>query len=369
MYILPKAVSLLAILILTMKVSAQKDPLRIGIAGLTHTHVHWIFNSAKKEPIEIVGIAEANRELAERYAKQYGFPLNKIYATLEEMLAAEKPEAVAAFNPIAGHLEVVEACAPKGIHVMVEKPLAVSLEHALKMKALAQKHKIHLLTNYETTWYPSVHRAFQLMSDSVIGPLRKIVVHDGHQGPKEIGVNKEFLEWLTDPKQNGAGALTDFGCYGANLSTWLMKGQRPVSVTAIVQQIKPDVYPLVDDEATIVLTYPAAQTIIQASWNWPVSRKDMELYGTKGYFKAPDATNMILRLQDAKADSAMKLSVMEIPLHDPFSYFHAVVRGRIRPGANDLSSLELNMVVMEILDAAMRSSKEKRTVMLFGSGQ
>ena len=116
-----------------------------------------------------------------------------------------------------------------------------------------------------------------------LGQIRKVVVHDGHQGPKEIGVQPEFLAWLTDPKLNGAGALFDFGCYGADLMTWLMDGERPQSVTAVTQQIKPQIYPRVDDEATIILKYPQAQAIVQASWNWPFDRKDMEVYGQSGY--------------------------------------------------------------------------------------
>ena len=55
------------------------------------------------------------------------------------------------------------------------------------------------------------------------------MVHDGHQGPKEIGVPPEFLNWLTDPAQNGAGALYDFGCYGVDLMTWLMHGETPLT--------------------------------------------------------------------------------------------------------------------------------------------
>jgi predicted dehydrogenase len=105
------------------------------------------------------------------------------------------------------------------------------MAHAKQMQSLARKHNIHLLTNYETTWYGSNYKAYELLD--TLGEIRKVVVHDGHQGPKEIGVNKEFLEWLTDPVLNGAGALTDFGCYGVNLTTWLMKGKRPISVTAV----------------------------------------------------------------------------------------------------------------------------------------
>ena len=159
-----------------------------------------------------------------------------------------------------------------------------------RMEQLAKKHKIHLLTNYETSWYPTTEKTYRLVNDSsYVGAIRKVVIHDGHQGPKEIGVSKEFLDWLTDPVQNGGGALIDFGCYGANLMTYLMKGQEPLSVTAVTQQFKPSIYPKVDDEATIILAYPTAQCIIQASWNWPFGRKDMEVYGESGYISAPSS--------------------------------------------------------------------------------
>ena len=85
-----------------------------------------------------------------------------------------------------------------------------------------------------------------------------------------------------DPVLNGGGALMDFGCYGADLITWLMDGQRPTSVTAVTQQLKPEVYPRVDDDATIILSYPHTQGVIQASWNWPIGRKDMDIYGVTG---------------------------------------------------------------------------------------
>src|SRR5260221_5092548 len=166
---------------------------------------------------------------------------------------------------------------------MMEKPLAVNLEHARAMAAAARKGGIHLLVNYETTWYPANQAAYRLIwEQNTIGEMRKFVVHDGHRGPKEIGCPPEFLAWLTDPVLNGGGALTDFGCYGANLFTWLMGEVRPVSVMAVTQTLKPAVYPRVDDEATIVVPWPEAVGIIQASWNWPFDRKDLEGYGRTG---------------------------------------------------------------------------------------
>lgn len=341
----------------------QKKPLRIGVAGLTHDHVHWLFGSMNRKEIEIVGIAEPDRALAERYVKRYNLNPALLYTSLEDMLLKTKPEAVTAFNSIEEHLGVVQACAPKKIHVMVEKPLAVSLDHARQMQALAQKHGIYLLTNYETTWYTSHHQAFAMVhKDKTIGELRKIVVHDGHRGPKEIGVSKEFLSWLTDPEKNGGGALMDFGCYGANLITWLMNGERPESIMAVTQQIKPDIYPRVDDEATILVTYPRTQGIIQASWNWPYGRKDIEVYGRTGYIKA-DRNSLTFQQGDSTAVK-QPVDPPKAPWDNPFAWFAAVVRGEIQMTNTDLSSLPLNMTAMEILEAARQSAKEGKRIYL-----
>ena len=348
----------------TLKPSGSiAPPLRVGVVGLVHTHVHGILGREDRGDIEIVGIVEPNKELVRRYAERHGFSMDLVYDTLEEMLDAAQPEAVTVFTSILDHKRVVEVCAARGIHVMVEKPLAVSLEHARAMADIAREAGIHLLTNFETTWYPSVHATHARVHRGDIGPIRKIVVHDGHQGPQEIGVDVEFLEWLTDPVYNGAGALMDFGCYGAGLITWLMDMRPPSSVTAIRQQIKPDVYPKVDDEATIILTYREAQGIIQASWNWPFNRKDMEVYGRTGYVHADNATALRVRMEGDEEEVRLMADNLAAPVDDPFSYLAAVVRRELEPEA-DLSSLELNLIVMEILDAAMRSTEEGRTIYL-----
>ncbi len=339
-------------------------PLRIGIAGLTHDHVNWILGRAERGDVQIVGIAEPNRDLARRYLEKYKLPLTLLYPTLEEMLARTKPEAVAAFGSIFEHLAVVEACAPQGIHVMVEKPLAVNGDHARRMAALAKAHRIHLLTNYETTWYATNHRVQALLSAGELGDLRKVVVHDGHWGPKEIGVSPEFLAWLTDPMQNGGGAVVDFGCYGANLITWLTAGQRPLAVTAVLQHHKPAIYPKVDDEATILVEYPGAMGIIQASWNWPFGRKDMEVYGATGTAVSENRSTLRVRLKGDKAERTETLPERTAPYDDPFTYLTAVVQNKITPAANDLSSLENNLLVVEILDAARESARTGRRVTL-----
>ncbi len=353
----------IAVQALAQKDTVRQKPLRIGIVGLVHTHVHWILGRENRGDIEIVGIAEPNRKLAEAYSKQHGYNMNLVYGSMEEMIEQTKPDAVLAFNTIYDHLKVVEYCAPRGIHVMVEKPLAVSMDHAGKMLSLAKKHNIHLLTNYETTWYGSNAKAYEIVNEKQqVGDIVKIVFHTGHQGPIEIGCNPEFLEWLTDPVLNGGGALTDFGCYGANISTWMMKGATPETVTAITQHLKPELYPKVEDEATIILTYKKAQVIIQASWNWPYSRKDMEVYGKNGFVFCKDGTNMLLKENEKAQPQSVIAEKLPADRDDPFVYFANVIKGKIKAGSYDLSSSLNNEIVMKILEAAKQSAKTGKTI-------
>ena len=349
--------------ILAQKDSIKLTPMRVAVVGLVHDHVHWILGRENRGDIEIVGIAEPNRSVAESFSKRYGYKMDIVFNGIAEMLDKTRPEAVFAFNAIYDHLKVVEHCAPRGIHVMVEKPLAVSNEHATKMAALAKKHNIYLLTNYETSWYGSNKKAYEIIKqDKLIGDIRKIVFHTGHRGPKEIGCSPQFLEWLTDPVLNGGGAITDFGCYGADLATWFMNGETPQTVTAITQQIKPAIYPKVDDEATIILAYKDAQVIIQASWNWPYGRKDMYVYGKTGFVFCQDGTNMQLQENEKKPVEAITASPLNGDRNDPFVYFVNVIRGRIKMEKYDLSSSATNEIVTRILDAAKQSAKSGKTI-------
>ncbi len=339
-----------------------EPPLRVALAGLVHGHASGFFDQfQKRADLRIVGIAEADHQLAAQFAKRYSLQPEILYSDLEEMLKATHPQAVLAYTTTYDHRRVVEICARYGVTVMMEKPLAVSFEDARAIETAASSGKIQVLVNYETTWYRSNQAAYDLVHENAIGDIRKIVVHDGHSGPKEIHVGPEFLAWLTDPKLNGAGALFDFGCYGADLATWLMNGRRPDSVTAVTQQIKPDVYPRVDDEATIILTYPKTQVIVQASWNWPFSRKDMEVYGQKGYAITVGRDALRVRLPE-KEETSVEAKPLQKANEDSVSYLRAVLLGGLKP--EGLSSLETNVTVTEILDAARQSAATGKTIRL-----
>ena len=356
---------LLAWALLTVPVlrAAETQPLRVAIAGLVHGHVEGFFsNSLHRPDICIVGISDPDRSLFDRYAAKFGLDSALYHKDLEEMLRTAKPQALLVYSSTFDHRNIVELCAKHHIPVMMEKPLAVSVEDAQAIERAAREGNIQVLVNYETSWCPSNHAAYDLVHAGAIGDVRKVVVHDGHQGPKEIGVSAEFLNWLTNPKLNGGGALFDFGCYGADLMTWLMNGEKPLSVTAVTQQIKPDVYPHVDDEATIILTYPKAQAIIQASWNWPFDRKDMEVYGRTGYAITVRRDDIKVRRAGEKQDQLVAAQKLPSPYDDSLTYLRAVVLDGLKPDA--LSSLDTNLVVTEILDAARQSAATGKTVNL-----
>jgi predicted dehydrogenase len=339
-------------------------PLRVAIVGLAHDHVAgFLGRLPSHHDIQLVGIAETDQAVVAKYQKKFPLPDALFFKTEAAMIEATHPQAILAYTPIAEHRHVIEIAAEHGVSVMVEKPLTISLPDALAIRATARAHHIHVLVNYETTWYSSNKAAYDELQRGSLGDLRRVVVHDGHQGPKEIGVSPEFLVWLTDPAQNGAGSLYDFGCYGVDLMTWLMHGQAPLTVSATVTHDKPEIYPKVDDDSTIVLAYPNAQAVIMGSWNWPFSRKDMEVYGATGYAITVAASDLRLRHQHDPEERQIKAPPLTAPEDDSLGYLAAVLNSQIKD-TGDLSALDTNIVVMQILDAARESARTGKTIHL-----
>jgi predicted dehydrogenase len=365
------AASLLAsTLSLSASATAQTaPPIRVAIVGLVHGHVQgFLHNLAAHPEIALVGISEPDPALRQQYIAKTHLSGDLFFATEAEMLKRTQPQAILVYTSIAGHRAAIEEAATLHIAAMVEKPLATTVEDALAIQALSEKYNVPVLTNYETTWYNSNTAAVKMLEEGKIGDLRKLVVHDGHEGPKEIGVGPEFLSWLTDPKQNGAGALFDFGCYGVDLATWILHGELPTTVTAVTLQIKPKIYPNVDDDSTVVLTYPHAQAILQGSWNWPFARKDMEIYGATGYVDtvyedAAPGAKLRARLTGEKSEHVETAPPLQAPQNDSLNYLAAVLAGKVKP-QHDLNSLDTNITVVRILDAARRSAQSGKTVYL-----
>lgn len=339
-------------------------PMQLAVVGLVHDHAMGFFPRLQgRSDVQLVGVVETNQILIAHYSQRFHLDSHLFYPSLEALFAHTNVQAVATFTDIFDHKHVVEVCAARHVDVMMEKPLAVNMEHARAIATAVKKSGIQLVVNYETTWYPGNTAAYLMVHDQhQIGNIRRIVAHDGHNGPKEIGCSTNFLAWLTDPVLNGGGAINDFGCYGADLATWLMDGQKPISVFAVARHIKPAIYPRVEDDATIILTYPNATAVLEPSWNWPFNWKDLEIYGQTGYVLVPQPSLLRVRAASMPTEKEVSCPALSGPNADPLSYLEAVVRGDIKPSG--LSSLDFNLIVVEILDAAHKSAKTGKIVNL-----
>jgi predicted dehydrogenase len=357
--------ALLSLAILRANPAGSAPPIRLAVVGLVHDHARLLFPLLPgRSDYQLVGIVEPDREVADYYKERFNLDPALFFPSFGALLAKTSVQAVATFTSTADHRRVVEMCAPLGIDVMMEKPMATNLDDARAIAAAAAKGGIQVVVNFETTWYPSNRLAYDMVvGRHAIGDIRKILVQDGNQGPMGIQSTPYFFKWLTDPDQGG-GPLRDFGCYGADLVTWLMGERRPDSVLAMTQNFQAATYPRVEDESTIILAYPDAQAVIQASWNWPYGRKDMEIYGLNGAVLVPTRDLVRLRSGDT-LESTVAAPALSGPETDQLSYLAAVVRGELRPSG--LSSVRLNMVVTEILDAARESARTGRRVDLPGA--
>ena len=345
----------------------------MAIIGLAHGHVSGFLGGGSalvpaggatdRPDVHVVAVVDPDRSLFDTYAQRFHFSPDMYFSNVEEMIAHTHPQAALVFTSTYGHTKAVEECARHGVHVMMEKPMAVSYKDALAMAEAAKRGKIHVLVDYETSWYASNKAAHDLLEQGSLGDIRKVVVRDGHRGPKLIHVQPEFFAWLTDPKLNGAGALYDFGCYGADLMTWLMHGEAPLSVSAVTQQLQPEIYPRVDDEANVLLKYSSAIAILQGSWNWPFDIKNMDVYGRTGTAKTVARDGIEVRRQGESESHTEKAGDVPAPYDDPLHFLEAVISGQVSEEGT-VSSLKTNVIVSEILDAARRSAKTGQTVKL-----
>lgn len=347
-----------AALFLSFTMAAAAQEYKIAVIGLVHSHV-WghLGRMAKGDVAKLVGIAEANPELVAEAKKMVG-PDTPFFTDYKKMLEEAKPDIVWAFVENNRHLEMVEACAPRKIHVMFEKPLASNYKEALAIRRLAEKHGIQVMTNYQMAWWPSNYAAREQAEAGSLGKVWRLRGIVGHGGPGSRGArSKYFFEWLTDPVKNGAGALVDFGCYNALWALWYMG--RPESVYAQVNHLRPETFPKVEDNSTLVLHYKNGVGIFEGSWDLPRSFQDLEVFGLGGSLYVTRD-----KVEYRKGRDVQQIAIQPLPPErsEPITYMVNCLRAK-KP-VEGLVGLPINIEVVEILDAAKQSVKTGRAVPL-----
>jgi predicted dehydrogenase len=337
---------------------AQDAP-TIAVIGMVHSHTWGHLNNMLKpdSPMKLVGIAETIPELLAE-ARKRGAADSLFYANYKDMLDKTKPQVVWAFVENNRHLEIVRVCAPRKIHVIFEKPLASTYKDALAIRDLARKSGIQVMTNYQMAWWPANYKAKEIADSGALGQvwrLRGIVGHGGPGGP--TGLNKWFFNWLTDPVQNGAGSLMDFGCYNALWSLWYLG--KPQTVYAQSNQLRPETFPKVEDNATMILHYPKGVGIFEGSWDLPRGFQDLEVFGISG---SVYMANNKVEVRKGRDTNDAILEPLAAERSSPLAYMANAIRsGKALEG---LVALDINVDVVQIIDAARESIKSGRAVAL-----
>lgn len=331
---------------------------RVGIAGLIHDHVWGMLRWWKElEGAELVAAADVNASLRERIQSQYDVP--HAYEDYREMFDREALDIVLVCLDNAGTADVVEEAARHGIHVMSEKPMSATLAQADRMLAACRAAGVQLMINWPNVWNPPFQLLDRLVRQGAIGRPTHVRYRAAHQGPKEIGCSVYFYRWLYDREKNGAGALMDYCCYGANLAAhWL---GRPDSVVGIMGTLVKEDFP-VDDNAIILMQYPNAFGIAEASWTQqaPDGGANPVVFGTEGTLSI---VNQKVRLARAKQDPQWpELEPLEPGRRNGAEYFVSCLRSG--SPVEGPCSAETSRLAQEILEAGLRSAESGRKIAL-----
>lgn len=331
---------------------------RLGVAAMVHDHVwgelgHW----AAQPNVEIVAAGDVNQDLRERVAREYG--VKNVYESWQEMVASEELDIVQAASENSVCADIVEACAAKGIHVVSEKPMAATLAQADRMLRAATDAGILLMINWPTAWSPAIQEWERLLAGGAIGEITYLKYRSAHNGPKEIGCDPHFVEWLYDAEKNGAGAFMDYCCYSACMNARFLGS--PSSVMGMRGTFVKD-YPIPDDNGIIVMKYPHAFGVAEASWTQTVGYAEGAnpvAYGTGGSLAVSHGKVVLQRPGNSET---IDPPATEAPRRNSAEYFlHCLETGTPIEG---FCSPTVSRNAQEILEAGLISADTGQTITL-----
>jgi predicted dehydrogenase len=344
--------------------------LRVGILGLDHDHV-WgtVAALAAGNVGRLVAAADPDPRLRERLrGLDGGAALHDDHGAL---LDRRDLDAVLVFADNRASAELGVRALERGLPVMIEKPMAADLAGADALLAAARRAGVPLMVNWPTAWRPALRHGLALAAAGEVGEPAQLSHRGGHAGPREYGCSPQFVEWLYDPRRNGGGALVDYCGYGALLCRLVLG--RPRAVTAVAAHLrKPDLPS--EDAAIVVLTYPRALGLLEASWNQIGGEPALAMivYGDRGTLLVhqPRATREGEKVtgsghvQVVTAAGSRTIDPPPLPEEErdgPTWFLTCVRAGRPVTGP---CAAEVGRDVQEVLDAALRSAASGRRVEL-----
>jgi glucose-fructose oxidoreductase len=353
------------------------------IAGINFDHMHMGDNlrmAFNHEGADIVGICDEQPERMANAVENFRISKDRVFTDYRACLEQTQPDLVILCPATARHGEWTEKVASFNVHVLVEKPFAASLAEADRMTAAVAKTGKLLAVNWPLAWYPSHRTAKRLVDEGHIGDVLEVHYYDGNRGPLYHAADK--VE--TTPEQmarekpdswfykraHGGGSLLDYLGYGTTLGTWYHNGEAPIEVTAVVDQ--PEGLE-VDEHSITIARYRRGLSKFETRWGtftdpWtlqPQPKCGFVIVGTEGTISSYDYEPTI-RLQSRRHPEGETLAVDELrpPFQNPIQYMlHCIERGL--PIEGPLSPA-VSRIGQQIVDSAVQSARERRTVPLIG---
>jgi predicted dehydrogenase len=355
---------------------------RIGIIGFAHMHINNVAALYGQHPqAKLVACADTvpdRPELREgpytrgwnlKHAlKDLGVP--KAYDDYREMLRKEKCDIVICCSENARHPDVVEACAAAGTHVCVEKPMAMSLEHGLRMVRACHAAGTKLIVNWPLTWDPSAHKAKALIDAGAIGRVLEVKWRAGHTGPLGPGASHAGVSEAAAPltprelgatwwhhEATGGGAMLDYCCYGSMVARWYI-GEQALAAVGMKGNLASQ-WGDADDNGAMIVRFPNAMALFEGSWTtWDHGvSSGLIVYGTTG--------TLVVETREGKQVVREEHGHGRTTIHDapPLAkdrdnvaaeFIHHLETGdAVHPTLDMMYNLE----VMAILDAGLRSAR------------
>lgn len=328
---------------------------RVGVAAMVHDHVwgelrHW----SALENVELVAAGDVNEDLREKIRAQYNIP--HVYNSWQEMVEKESLDIVQAASENSVAADIVEACAAKGVHVVSEKPMSATLAQANRMVAAAKKAGTKLMINWPTAWSPAVQEMERRILNGDIGKLFYFKQRSAHNGPKEIGCDPHFWQWLYDEEKNGAGALMDYCCYSADMCARFLG--LPQQVTGFRGVFVKD-YPVPDDNAIILMKYAHAFGVAEACWTQTVyyATHNPVAYGTEGSLAI--SGNTVILQKPGREPETIEAPATVYPYRNGPEYLVYCLEND-KP-IEGFCSMEVSRDAQEILEAGKRAADTGQT--------
>ena len=340
----------------------KSQPIRIGVLGMTHDHVWGNLRDLGNSSLgTLVAAADPSEELRDKVEKE--FKCEQVFDSYQELLETVELDAVYIFGDNATGADLAVLAADHGLHILIEKPMASNLDGADRMLAAARRNNVQLMINWPFTWWPQLQKAMNMAQAGEIGKLFSVKYRSAHAGPKELGCTPHFYNWLYDAQLNGAGALMDYCCYGVALARHLL-GQ-PSRVTGVTGRLLKD-YITLDDNAVIVMQWPRAISISEASWTQigHLTSYFATIYGSEGTLVVEPGEKGRLLLANREHEDGIEVEVPALPVelqNASNQFLHGLTNNLPFTG---LCSAEVGRDAQEILEAGLYSASNGSAISL-----